>query len=72
MRVLFFLQFLILVVDCMDRERVGLVKDELYRMLEHEVRAEKEDDIYLINYRIAGQDYGVSVKRILATVKLGS
>ncbi|OQV15523.1 ADP-ribosylation factor-like protein 5A [Hypsibius exemplaris] len=29
-------EFLILVVDSMDRERVGLVKEELYRMLAHE------------------------------------
>lgn len=32
------LQFLILVVDCMDRERIPLVKEELYRMLTHEVQ----------------------------------
>ncbi|GAV00330.1 hypothetical protein RvY_11197 [Ramazzottius varieornatus] len=29
-------EFLILVVDCMDRQRIGLVKEELYRMLPHE------------------------------------
>jgi GTPase SAR1 family protein len=29
--------FLILVVDSTDRERIGLTKDELYQMLEHEV-----------------------------------
>jgi small GTP-binding protein len=28
--------FLILVVDSTDRERIGLTKDELYQMLEHE------------------------------------
>lgn len=32
------LQFIILVVDSTDRERLAISKEELYRMLAHEVR----------------------------------
>lgn len=30
--------FIIMVVDSTDRERLSVTKEELYRMLEHEVR----------------------------------
>lgn len=33
----FFPQFIILVVDSTDRERLAISKEELYRMLAHEV-----------------------------------
>lgn len=34
-----FLQFVIVVVDSTDRERISVTKEELYKMLAHEVSA---------------------------------
>lgn len=41
--VLLLFQFVILVVDSTDRERLTLTKDELHRMLAHEVQVRKSD-----------------------------
>jgi len=37
LRIDFLFQFVILVVDSTDRERLHITKDELYKMLQHEV-----------------------------------
>ena len=49
------LQFLILVVDCMDRQRIGLVKEELYRMLPHEVGLDIREDIRKLRVRFSSR-----------------
>lgn len=43
-----FLQFVIVVVDSTDRERISVTKEELYKMLAHEVSAPCVFNIYLI------------------------
>lgn len=42
------LQFIILVVDSTDRERLAISKEELYRMLAHEVCINKETTYTLV------------------------
>ena len=38
-------QFLLLVVDSTDRERLTVAKEELYRMLSHEVRVGRGEGV---------------------------
>lgn len=45
-----FLQFVIVVVDSTDRERISVTKEELYKMLAHEVSAPCVFHLYFIIY----------------------